>query len=325
MIYQDSIFGKTLIDDPLVVEIIHNPEFQRLRKIVCQGVPDKYYCFRGFSRYKHSIGVYLILRKLGAGYKEQIAGLLHDISHKAFSHIYDWMIKDYTKNGDLEDAQDKLHANYIDKSTIRKLLLKNKLDPHEIFDLEKYKLLDTEIPYLCADRVEYSIRSLKPKFAIAVLNSLDVKNNRIVCTNTKIAREYAYKFLSLQKDQWGSAEAAVRYYHFSEILKLAIKHKVLTLRDFDLDDGLLVNKIINSKLKLLTEKLNLLEKTKKMYRRKSENTKVVYKKFRHIDPEIVNTKNKMVLRLSDLDKEFKKVLKESKVKNDAGTEFSPLW
>ena len=137
MVYEDSIFGKVIIDDPLAIKIIKNPEFQRLKDILCQGVPDRYYCFKGFSRYEHSIGVYLILKKLNADRKEQIAGLLHDISHKAFSHIYDWIIKDYTKNGDLEDTQDNLHANFLDKSTIKNILLDYELDPNEIFDLEK--------------------------------------------------------------------------------------------------------------------------------------------------------------------------------------------
>jgi len=239
MIHNDSIFGKVTIEDPLVEEIINNPEFQRLKKIVCQGVPDKYYCFKGFSRHAHSIGVYLILKKLKASYEEQIAGLLHDISHKAFSHVYDLIIKDYTKNGDLDDAQDNLHTSYSDKSTIKKLLLNHRLDPYEIFDLNKFKLLDYEIPYLCADRIEYSVRSLTPEFAIMVLNNLDIRDNRIVITDSNVAKDYAYKFLSLQNNEWGSPEAATRYYHFSEILKLAIKHGVLTIDDFDLDESFL--------------------------------------------------------------------------------------
>ena len=76
MIHRDPIFGEVSIVDPLVVKIIKNSEFQRLKKLICQGVPDKYYCFKGFTRFDHSIGVYLILNKLNAGYEEQIAGLL---------------------------------------------------------------------------------------------------------------------------------------------------------------------------------------------------------------------------------------------------------
>lgn len=325
MIHEDLIFGRAVIEDPLAVKIISNSEFQRLKKIICQGVPGKYYCFRGFSRYDHSIGVYLILKKLNADYREQIAGLLHDISHKAFSHVYDWVIKDYTKNGDMEDAQDNFHTSYIDKSTIKALLLEHDLNPHEIFDLNKYKLLDYDIPYLCADRIEYSIRSLPPEYAAIVLDNVGIWDKRIVIKNTEVAKEYAYKFLSLQNNEWGSPEASIRYYHFSEILKLAIKYKVLTLDDFDLDDTLLVKKILDSKLDLLTEKLRILETSRNIFRNDSKNKKVVYKKFRYIDPEVLNKTGNKVTILSSMDADFKKALEESKALNNKGIEFSPLW
>lgn len=325
MVYEDSIFGSVVIDNPVVIKIIENPEFQRLKKIICQGVPEKYYCFRGFPRYEHSIGVYLILNKLNADYKEQIAGLLHDISHKAFSHVYDWIIKDYTKNGDSEDAQDKLHSKFIEKSSIKQLLTEANLDPQEIFDLDKYKLLDYEIPYLCADRIEYSIRSLTPEFGRKVLDNLVVKNGRIVCKDKEVAREYAYKFLSLQNNEWGSPEAAIRYYHFSEILKLALKLNVLNLNDFDLDDSMLVDKILDSKHELLVSKLYTMASRKEIYMNDNVKTKVVYKKFRHIDPEIIHENGNKVSQLSEVDNEFKNALEDSRIKNNVGTEFTPLW
>ena len=42
--------------------------------------------------FEHSLGVYLLLRRLGADRREQVAGLLHDISHTAFSHAVDFLI-----------------------------------------------------------------------------------------------------------------------------------------------------------------------------------------------------------------------------------------
>lgn len=325
MIYEDSIFGSVIIEDPVVIKIIENPEFQRLRKIICQGVPEKYYCFKGFPRYEHSVGVYLILKMLNADYKEQIAGLLHDISHKAFSHVYDWIIKDYTKSGDLEDAQDKLHSTFIDKSSIKQILTEAGLDPSEVFDLDKFKLLDYEIPYLCADRIEYSIRSLTPEFGRKVLDNLLVKNGRIVCKNKEVAKEYAIKFLSLQNNEWGSPEAAIRYYHFSEILKLALRLNVLNINDFDLDDSILVGKILDSEHELLIGKLNTMASRKEIYKNDNVKTKVVYKKFRHIDPEIVHENGNDVFLLSEIDTEFKISLDDSRIRNNTGTKFTPLW
>jgi len=325
MVYKDNIFGKVVISDRLASKIIKHPEFQRLKKIACQGIPERYYFTRVFNRFEHSIGVYLILKKINADYKEQIAGLLHDISHKAFSHVYDWVIKDYTKSGNMEDAQDILHATYLNKSTIKKLIIDHGIEPYDLFDLNKHKLLDSEIPNLCADRIEYSIRSLPPEFATTVLESLIVKENRIVLKDIKVAKEYAYKFLALQNDEWGSNEAAVRYYHFSEILKLALKHKVLSLSDFDLDDMSLIKTIIASKISILTERLSLLKGPIAVSTKSKLEKKVVYKKFRYIDPEILNQKDNKVFRLSSYDLKFKKAVEQSKRRNKIGTEFTPLW
>jgi len=50
------------------------------------------------TRFDHSVGVMLLIRKLGAGsspasalLKEQVAALLHDVSHTAFSHVIDYV------------------------------------------------------------------------------------------------------------------------------------------------------------------------------------------------------------------------------------------
>lgn len=69
---------------------------QRLKGISQFRIPDKYYFKDNYSRFEHSIGVMVLLGKLGASQEEQIAGLLHDVSHKAFSHVYDWVVVDYS-------------------------------------------------------------------------------------------------------------------------------------------------------------------------------------------------------------------------------------
>lgn len=51
----------------------------------------------------------LLLRKLGASLNEQIAGLLHDASHTAFSHTADWVLG----HKETEDYQDIHHERIL--------------------------------------------------------------------------------------------------------------------------------------------------------------------------------------------------------------------
>ncbi len=89
MIINDAIYGKYKINEPVLVELIKSRPMQRLKKIAQLGIPDRFYHIRGFSRFEHSLGVMLLLRKLNASLEEQAAGLLHDVSHTAFSHVVD--------------------------------------------------------------------------------------------------------------------------------------------------------------------------------------------------------------------------------------------
>ena len=122
---------------------------QRLKSIAQFGIPDKYYHLKNFSRFEHCVGVMMLLKKLGATEEEQIAGLLHDVSHTAFSHVVDWVVGE----GKTEDFQDEQHKNYIFSSSIPQILKQYSYDPERITDYHNFGLLEREVPDLCADRV----------------------------------------------------------------------------------------------------------------------------------------------------------------------------
>ncbi len=80
----DRVYGKVTIDDPNVVALISTPTFERLKGIKQAGPSAYAFPFKQVTRWEHSLGVYHLLRRLGADRREQVAGLLHDISHTAF-------------------------------------------------------------------------------------------------------------------------------------------------------------------------------------------------------------------------------------------------
>src|SRR3989344_8664366 len=94
---KDSVYGDEEIKEEVLIELINSKPFQRLKGISQQGMPRELWFTHVNSRYEHSIGVLIILRRLNAGLEAQVAGLLHDVSHTAFSHVVDWVFGDPLK------------------------------------------------------------------------------------------------------------------------------------------------------------------------------------------------------------------------------------
>src|SRR6202041_3406853 len=100
----DSIFGCESNPSQLVLDLLASPMMQRLKGIDQSGITKYIQDLPSFSRYDHSVGVYMLLRTYGRTEKECIAGLLHDASHTVFSHVGDLVF-------DPEDAKE----SYQDK------------------------------------------------------------------------------------------------------------------------------------------------------------------------------------------------------------------
>src|SRR3989338_7816917 len=290
---KDKIYGSEEIKEKVLVDLINSAPVQRLKGIAQFGIPDEYSHKKGFSRYEHSIGVLILLRKLKADLVEQSAGILHDISHTAFSHVVDGVAGDPTK----EDYQDKRHKEFIKNSCVKNILEKYDFDYKKISKLENFSLLEREMPSLCADRLDYSLRELEMSKGFDFVNNifldLENKNNQIVFKTKEIAEIFAKEYMLLQKENWGSNQARVRYYLLSSVLKKALDNRIIVFDDLNFCND-----------KYVLENLNLLR----------NNLSIVYsddgielkKKFRYIDPEI--SVNGSFKKLSELSNEYKKII-----------------
>jgi len=98
-IINDPVYGFITIDNPLILDVIRNPFYQRLRRIQQMGFANLVYPGAVHTRLHHSLGAYHLmcnalasLRGKGIDITEneelgaKLAILLHDAGHGPFSH-----------------------------------------------------------------------------------------------------------------------------------------------------------------------------------------------------------------------------------------------
>jgi len=151
------------------LEIIGNPIFQRLRRIKQLSGAHLTYPAAQHTRFEHSLGVMHIASQAGYALKEKgilksddieilrLAGLLHDIGHGPFSHLFEEIIQqkkisheDFGKALILKSAiGDTLSKNGFDKKFITKVA----------FGESKYQFLNEIVSgTLSADMMDYLLR-----------------------------------------------------------------------------------------------------------------------------------------------------------------------
>ena len=316
-----DIYGEFEINEPVLIELINSQPVQRLKNIGQHlSIFPEFWMFPSYTRYEHSIGVMLFLRKIEASLEEQVAGLLHDISHTAFSHIIDWVIGSSEK----EDFQDNNHEKIIMNSEIPQILQKYRIEINKIVHYGDYfKLLERKIPDLCADRIDYSIREMHSwadkENVTKYLNSMIALNNKIIFNSKEAARGFANSFLKIQKEHWASTEQMLKYYLFAEIFKKALEEKILNLEDFFTDDIVVMDKLKKANNEEINKILKYLKEIR--YKITEESGIKLKKKFRYVDPEFVEDKN--VYRLSEADNNFKTLIEnlEEEAKNGINVEL----
>lgn len=317
MIINDTLYGPFDVNEPVLLELISSKPAQRLKKIAQYGVPDEYYVYRNFSRYEHSIGVMLLVRKLGASVEEQAAGLLHDVSHTAFSHVVDWLVG----SGEKEDHQDKIHAEIFLNSGLPEILKKHGFDHKKISDYKNFSLVEQLTPKLCADRIDYALREFRlwasPSIVGECVNSLTTRENRIVFSSKNTAKKFAEAFLKCQIVHWGGAQATVRYTLLSSALRIAIENKIITVEDLLKDDEFVIEKLEACRNEDVQRYLRMLADKNLLIIEDNDNPQyVMKKKFRYVDPDYLE--NGKVFTLSNTDPDFKALIEEKRATNNEG-------
>ena len=321
---KDDVYGDEEIKEQVLIDLINSEAIQRLKGVSQYGLPQEYYHKPIFSRYEHSIGVLILLRRLNADLNEQIAGLLHDVSHTAFSHVIDWVIGDPTK----ENYQDSIHKEFIENSEIPGILRKYGINYNKVSNLKFFPLLEREAPGLCADRVDYTLREIKisgkSKIVEKILSDIINVKGQIAFKSKDLALLFAEEYSNCQREHWGGDEARARYYILSNILRSAINKKIISLKDIKNTDAHVISILKKSQDKETLDGLDLLNNGFKIEMAKGEDYIKLAKKFRHIDPEVLI--NNEVISLSNIHSKYKEYLikEKERSKYDSQVKISKL-
>ena len=256
MHWNDRVYGEVAVDDPGILALIGCPTFQRLRGIRQAGPSALAFPFKTVTRFEHSLGVYTLLGRLGADRRERLAGLLHDVSHTAFSHAVDFVIA-----SEEQDHHEGLKPEFLRRPDLDRAIRALGFRPEDFFDDSIYPLLEQPLPALCADRLDYFLRDslacgvTTPAQVARFLGSLTVDGPTIAFDSEAVAREATERFAIMNRDWWASPTEAYIYNEFADALREGFRLGVLNRDDLLGDDAEVMAKLRGSRDPGIAEKL----------------------------------------------------------------------
>lgn len=311
----DGLYGRINITEPVILEIINTKALQRLKGIDQTGYGEVYFPGKKITRFEHSVGVYYLLKLFLAKLPEQIAGLIHDVSHATFSHTIDYVLGG-ERAQKYHDHQDNVFEDFILKTEIPAVLKKHGYEISYFLKDENFPLKEKLLPDLCADRLDYALRTavvygeISLKEAQNFLANLSVIDQSWVFKDFENARNFAKLFYKLNNQYYAGLNSMVMHQTVSTCLRYALDQKYLTFKDFYGTDEEVLAKI---KQHLKTDpKLNFL------FARMNNQTPVVedkinfeahmFTKSRAVDPKFLE--GKKIRKLSEVEIAWKGVLAE---------------
>ncbi len=307
MEYTDRIYGSYSIDEPVIAELIQSQPLQRLKDVNQYGASFYRFPHLSTTRFEHSVGVYYILRRLGATVLEQVAGLLHDAPHTAFSHVSDIVFEDASQT-----FHEKFHEKIIFESEIPKILKKHGLSVWKLLEKKSFRLAERDLPDLCGDRIDYFFRDcvtdkqLDLKDARLMLDDMTVYKGDITFQNENLAKQFAITYREANEKLWANPLQSALYYLLASAMKLSLEEAIITFEDLFTTDREVYDKMRKSGNK---EVVKFLEDMEKIEIREDDKEYDYHltPKIRMVDPYILSKEGEKTVkqRLSERDSTFK--------------------
>lgn len=209
---------------PLMIKIIDTYEFQRLRDLKQLGTTYLVFPSATHTRFEHSVGVcYLVevvLNELRKNQKEleitdrlielvRIGGLIHDLGHGPFSHLYD----NYVRT--IDEPEHEIRGINIFKNMVTKynLELNNEeikficdiIEPsEELKNNWLYQIVNNKINHIDVDKIDYIMRDSYHiglqyndfSRLLTMIKVLQYNNNNVLAYNEKLQQDIYLLFSS---------------------------------------------------------------------------------------------------------------------------------
>ncbi len=289
MKYTDPIYGSVVIDEPVILALLQTAALQRIAGVLQHGITGLIGITDQTTRLDHSIGAMILVKRAGAPVVEQIAALLHDVSHTAFSHVIDYVFDSH----DSQSYHDEHKEAFVAGTDIPATLARFGYDWHDVMDEEKFPLLEQPSPRLCADRLDYFLRDAMPlQLATAVdiamvLENLIVVDGRFAANSLAAARWLGYTFMKADDASWANFDEVGLYELTARAIKRGFDAGAISQDDIWGTDVSLWEKLHAYPDPDLQAQLALITPETTFVRDEENPTFLVSTKLRAIDPDLL--------------------------------------
>lgn len=306
-------YGTFDVQEQVIFDVIQSAAFQRIRRVHQYGVMKFVKNSPEYSRYTHCLGVWAILRKFGAPLNEQLAGLLHDVSHTVFSHLGDHI---FNHKSDRNSYQDDIHEWFLRRYNIDRILAKYDIPLGEVLHKKgSFAMLERDLPDLCADRIEYNLRGGVVEGLITfdeariILDALRFERGEWFFLDKDAAVKFAKIPLFLTVHEWGSAGNHLVYSLVASAIRRALELQVITFDEIHFStDDIIWERLMNATDSVIRQNIDRALNFKSLYEvldNAAAADTVFNVKFRGVNP-LVLTLQGTLKRLTDIDHEFAK-------------------
>lgn len=293
--YEDPLYG-TLKLSGAPAQVIENPAVQRLKHIHQNGGVFLVNPDMDTTRFENSLGVAALCKRFGASEREVLAALLHDVGHTAFSHVADHVF-DRTDQAFHEDEIWRIVTRY----GLDKCLDSLGYDPDTVLEIERFSVLEQDLPHLCADRLDYQLRDVYKYGLIdredinAILNDIILEGEQLVASDHDTAHTIVDISLLLQRQVYFNKENEAANLILKSLIESALEQSILTPDElFQTDQDVLNTLRSNAEF---AETLDALDQNLTVKQEPSQEGYSITRKRRTMNPCVAGTRQ----HISDLD------------------------